>query len=353
MIRERVKQIQVQIPPERQRPKVIKWKGVDMVRNHSFLAAVQEIIDFSTELDLVRVGIIGDPHSGKSTMLEAMAHIIHTRAKLPYAVRIFKKENLMKFDETINSLHPANYVLGFDDTSFLEATASKKQIDIVKQSISTIRHLPGGEDKKIILIMNYHSVKALSPYLRQADFRLFTTVGSDTERDNMVSIMGAKTYKPIDTFQKMRRQGVVKKYFTLRIGPKEAFAYKFRNPFIPVLFWNNSSLRLIVSPTRQWLEPICTVCATAKGTEEDAISVDKFFDEAEQKFQKKRFLSAVRLVLLGNGINVFDTTIQQGIKYINRAMMKKTISIDDMAKRYKLEVKQSRLRKKLDGVLAD
>lgn len=355
MIRTRQKQVHAaQTAKKEGRAPIIKWKGVPMVRVHSFLAAVQEIIDFSAEIDLVRVGLIGDPHSGKSTMLEAISHTIHSRAKIPYAVKIFTKEDLIRFDETLKTLQPANYVLGFDDASFLEANATKKQIDIIKQSISTIRHLEGGQDKKIILVMNYHSVKALSPFLRQADFRFFTSVGSDTERSNMVDIMGTKTFKQITSFMKMRRQGIVKKYFAMMLpGQREPFAYKFRNPFIPVLFYNNASLRLIVSPTRQWLEPICTVCGHAKGTKADEISMQDFFMEGEKKFHKKRFLSAVRLVLHGNGINVFDPAIKQAIKFITRGMMLKQVSLDAMAEQYGLTVKNSRLRKPVDdGVFA-
>jgi len=339
-------------PSDRKRPALIKWKNVNMVRNHSFLAAVQEIIDFSEELDLVRVGIIGDPHSGKSTMLESIAHVIHQKAKFPYAVRVFTKENLINFQETLATLEPANYVLGFDDASFLEANVSKKQIDLIKQAISTIRHLPGGIDKKIILIINYHSIKALTPFLRQADFRFFTTIGSDTERDNMAQIMGIKYYKMLENFQRMRRHAIVKKYWTVKIGPKEPFAYKWRNPFIPVLFYNNATVRYIISPTRKWLDDICSLCSSASGTAETEISLEKFFSEGEGKFRKNIWLSGCRLVLLGNGMNVFSPPIKQAITYINRALSVKTIALDDIAKQYELEIKPTKLRKKLDGVLA-
>ena len=354
-----LKQLEVPVQPdkpttERIRPKVIEWKGVKMVRNHSFLASVQEIIDFSSELDVVKVGIIGNEHSGKTTLAQAIAHTVHKNAKIPYAVRIFYKEHLVKFEETLKTLQPTNYILIFDDVSFLEAKVSKHDIDVIKQAVTEIRHLPGGQDVKIILIMNYHSVKALSPYLRQADFRYCTTVMSDTERDNMLAIMGTKYYSKIEEFQVRRTRGVAKKYFTYRIGSKELFPYKFRNPFIPVLFWNNERLRDVVSPTRQWIDPICSVCANAENqTLESEISLDKFFEESENKFQKKTWLSAVRLVLLGHGLNVFSPNIKQAIVYLDRALAKKTISLEDMAKKYNLEVKQARLRKKLDGVLAD
>ena len=91
-------------PPGRNIPRVIKWKGVNMIRNQSFLASIKEIIDYSSEMDVVRIGIIGDMHSGKSTLSMTLAHSIHTYSKIPFNVRVFYKEDLKKFKETITHI---------------------------------------------------------------------------------------------------------------------------------------------------------------------------------------------------------------------------------------------------------
>ena len=163
---------------------MITWKGVQMIRHQSFIASVKEIIEFSNEIDVVKVGIIGDMHSGKSTMASAIGHTIHKYSQTPFAVRIFHEHDLLNFEATLQQLEPANYILVFDDVSFLESVASKKQISLVKKAVTTIRHMEGGEDKKIILIYNYHYLLGLDKYLRQADFRYLTTVGS-SELDNI------------------------------------------------------------------------------------------------------------------------------------------------------------------------
>jgi len=339
---------------ERVRPRVITWKGIRMVRNHSFLHAVEEIKKFSANSELTRIGLIGDPDSGKSTLSEVLAHCIHEKNPIPYAVRIFYEEQLTNFKETLASLQPTNYILIFDDVSFLEASLNKRQIDIIKNSITKIRHLPGGQNVKIILIMNYHSVKALTPYLRQADFRFFTSVSSDTERDNMLKIMGNKYYNKIEEFQKRRRRGIVKGHFTYKIGPKEDFPYKFKDPFIPLLFWNNESLRDIISPTRQWLEPICSTCQSAiDPLMVSEIPTKQFIDESVDKFGPGIFLAAVKIKLFMNGLNTYSNKVVQALRYLDKALEKKMILLEDIAAECKLEITKTRLRKKLDGVLAD
>ena len=82
-------------------PTVTKWKGVDMIRQESFLAEVREIVNWAEEIDVTRIGIIGDMHSGKTTMAETIAHVIHKESKLSWAVKILYEKDLMDFENTL------------------------------------------------------------------------------------------------------------------------------------------------------------------------------------------------------------------------------------------------------------
>ena len=77
MIRTRLIEEKEKVDSDRMRPKVIDWQKIPMIRHQSFIATVKEIIEFSSEIDVVKVGIIGDMHSGKSTMAAAIALVIH------------------------------------------------------------------------------------------------------------------------------------------------------------------------------------------------------------------------------------------------------------------------------------
>tara|TARA_B110001454_G_C12713680_1_gene431714 strand:+ start:749 stop:1804 length:1056 start_codon:yes stop_codon:yes gene_type:complete len=349
-VAQKLRVIKSKVPSSRLRPKVIKWKDTHIIRQHSFIAPVKEIITWSEELDVTRVGIIGDMNSGKTTMANAIAHVIHKYSKVSWAIRHFDEDDLLDFENTLASLKPANYIMIFDDVSFLSAKANKKQLEAVKAANTKIRHLPGGQDVKIILIYNYHYNMGLDKFLRMADFRFFTTVGS-SEKDNMEKIVGSKNMKQVMAFQVMRTNAVVKKKFTFKLSKNEPFSYTWRKPFIPVLFYNQSSLRFIVSPTREWLQPVCSDCAESEGAESE-INVDTFVDESLAKFGNN-FKVAVKLKLFTLGYATHSRTVVQALRYLERALECNYTTLNDVRVEMGLSETKTKLKKKPDGVLTD
>ena len=336
----------------KQAPKIIKWKGVQMARNHSFMATIHEIVNFSAELDVCRVGLVGDMHSGKSTLSQAIAHAIHTTAKIPYAIKVLYKPDLLDFKGTLAKLEPVNQILIFDDVSFMGAEANRKQIESVKSAISTIRHLDGGKDVKIIVLMNYHYSLGLDKYLRTADFKYITTVGS-SENENMEKMFGTKYHKKITDFKKYRQKAVTQHRCVMRITKTQQIKYEYRKPFIPVLFWNEQSLRFIVSPTRQFMSPICSKCTEGEGMlTSSQVSIEKFVEESEHKFGSSTFLAATKLTLFTEGKNVYSKSVVAAYKYLNRCRESKMISLEQMAEHYKLSITNTKLRKQMDGVMS-
>jgi len=354
--RERQAAIQLVKPKNdslRARPVVIKWKGRHMVRNHSFLATVREIITWSLDSDVTKVGIVGKPDSGKSTLAEGIGHFIHKYSKIPFAVRIFKKQHLLNFKETLNTLHQsgaANYVLVFDDVSFLGADANKKQVDMIKQAETTIRHLPGGQDVKIILIYNYHYTLGLDKYLRQADFYYFTSVGSE-ERDNVMSIVGKGAVERIEEFRRIFVSAKSRKYWSMIIGPKEPFVYRYRNPFIPVLFWNNESVRFIVTPTRQFADPICGICDSGIKSSNDGDTLEQIIKRGETNFGVQSFKAAIKLKLFINGLTVYGKHVVRSLRYIDKALVGSDVTLENMANYYKFDITKTKMRLKPDDPL--
>ena len=333
----------------RQIPKVIKWNNINMVRNHSFLSGIKEIIDYSEEMDVTRIGVIGDMHSGKSTLSQAIGHAIHVYSKIPYSVRVFFKGDLIKFKETMASLDPTNYVLIFDDASFLKAQATARQINIIEEGVSVIRHMPGGEDVKIILIFNYHYPKALPPFLREAQFKYITSVG-DANDTVLSELYGKNNLRLVKQLKIDRKKAIKHKYWLKRIGPKEPIKYNWRNPFIPVLFWNEESLRYMVSPTRFFMQKgdVCSKCEEAIGNNDSEVSIEEFCKIGEEKFTKGNFLAAIKLDLFIEGRTVYGKNVVQALKYLNKARTQKIITLDAIANYYGLQITKTRLRKKVE-----
>tara|TARA_B110000467_G_scaffold98923_1_gene89505 strand:+ start:261 stop:1352 length:1092 start_codon:yes stop_codon:yes gene_type:complete len=336
-------------------PITAKWKGVPYIRSHSFLATVREVISFSAEIDVCRIGLIGSMHSGKSTLSQSIAHAIHKFADIPYKIKILYKEDLLNFEKTLLALEPVNYILIFDDVSFMGATANKKQIEMVKSAVTTIRHLDGGRDVKIIVMMNYHYSMGLDKYLRSADFKYITTVDS-SENENMEKMFGTKNGWKIKQFKKYRHNAVtLKSWFIPLAKDKPKFKYDYRKPFIPVLFWNEASLRLIIAPTRQWQDPICSKCsvATGGGNLESAVPIAQFCEESENKIGKGVWLAGVKLSMYVEGLTVYNKNVINAVKYLAKCRAKKLITLEQIAGHYDFVPKHTRVRKKMDGVMLD
>lgn len=330
-------------------PTVVKWKNENMIRVHSLRATVKEILQVAKKRDLIKVGIVGESGTGKTTLAGTISHLLHKMSDIPFAVRTFGEEEFLHIKETLDALEPVNYILYFHDLSFL---TNKRAIEEVKAAFTKIRHLKA--DVKIILIYDYHYTLGLDKFLRQADFRYFTSVGS-SEDDNMYKIVGPKWIPRIKEFQK--------KYVEMSTEHKCDFkgnsgkiilTYGYMEPFVVCLFWNNQRLRYTIFPRREWIDPICSICASANGKLiHSDVPLDKFKEESEKKFTPYVFQSAVKLKSFTQGINVYSRPIIAALRYIDRALEKKEISLEELVTSYGFETKQVKLRKKLDGVLAD
>lgn len=340
MIEKRKETVSNEPKTNRHKPKVIKWKGVTMVRNHSFLASVKEIIDYSDEMDVVRIGLIGDMHSGKTTLSQSIGHAIHTHSKIPFLVKVFYRDDLKTFKKTISELSPANYVLIFDDVSFLKDTSK------IEQEVTEIRHMEGGHDVKIILIFNFHYPKALPPFLREFQFKYITSIGTDNEK-TIADNYGKRNIGLCTEFKILRKLGIIKKMWFERIGKGEPIRYNWRNPFIPVLFWNEHNLRKVVSPTRFFMDPICSVCESSIGNKTyDEKTIAELCNQGEVNFTKGNFMAAIKLLMHSQGLTVYGKKVVQSLRWLEKERKTRNIPVESFAAHYGMTETVARVRAK-------
>lgn len=329
------------------RPPIITWKDQKIVRNHSMIKTCEEIYNMNQNIDVVNVNIIGPPNTGKTEQVRVIAHIIHKIAKIPYSFKLFNKEALLNFEQTLKTLTPTNWILGFDDLSFLGANATKKQIEIIKQATTEIRHLEGGKDVKIIIIKVSHYTLALDKYLRQNNFSYFTSVGS-SEYDNMERIVGSKNMGKILFFKKLmvRATSQGKYGYELR-KDKPPLTHSYKNPFIPMLFWNEDTLRIVDSPNREWLDKYCDICASAEDNPagNEIIDVDGFIKEKGLSYGKSIWKLAVKNKLLMKGVNVHHPGVVAAERDLDRCLETGNITLDQIAARLGLKPTNTKLRK--------
>lgn len=325
-------------------PKVITWKGEKMIRNQSVRATVDEILKMSAILDVVKINIVGNPSTGKTTLSEVICHLCHKmsaeRKGIPYTIKFFDKNDLFDLKSSLSKLSQTNYVIVFEDVSFLESIGGRKKMEEVKQAFTEIRHLKNedGTERgsvKIIVIFNFHYLRGLTKYLRSSEFSYYTSIGSE-ETENLETIVGRKYRYLIEDYKRIWQQAYTKNRFTWRLGKKN-FVYPMRNPFAPLLFWNNQSFRFIVSPKRDWIDSICNICAETPKTKQTELNLDDFMKDLESKHTLGTAKSALKIMLLQqSGINTYSTRTVQAMRFIDKYLEKREINLEDLALKFDL-----------------
>ena len=334
----------------RNKPVVVKWKGVDMIRNHSIRATANDIVQAITNSDLISINIIGKQGTGKTTLAKTLAHLVHDMTDIPFAINVFGKDELINLADTVANLTPTNQIIIFDDVSFLGSGASKKQLDMIQSVLTTIRHLEGGKDVKIILIKNFHYTKAVSPFLRQNDFTFISSVDPN-EVKNLNDLLGADYSRTIDSLADLRSEALLKNVFTIKLGKKYKFTYYAKKPFLPYIYTNGRNTRIVVCPTREWIQPICSICSRATN-EASLVNVAKFKEEFDKAYGKTA-MYAVKQLLKEQGITTYGSNYVSCRRYLDKALELKQFNLEDLAVQYNITPSKARLRKKPDGVLVE
>ncbi len=341
-----------------QKPVVIKWnpqhipnKGADMIRNHSIMAAVNDIVQAISGAELISVNIIGKQDTGKTTLAKAVAHLVHSMSEIPFKINILGKKELINLEDTVANLTPTNQIIVFDDASFLGSNATKKEIDMISSVLSTIRHLPGGKDVKIVLIKNFHYTKAIPPFLRQNNFTFISSVDTN-EVKNLVDMLGVKYSGLIDQLSNLRTEALISHTFSFTLDKKKnKFKYISKEPFLPYIYSNGRASWIVVAPKREWIQPICSICATSEGLQSQ-VDVKQWAKEFDEKFPGIS-KNIVKQALRDLGIDSYSKPYVAARRYFYNGLDLKQFNIEDIAVAYDLKPTITKLRKKPSGVLIE
>jgi hypothetical protein len=334
-------------PKSKTRPVVIQWKNTRMVASHSLRAVSREITNISESLDYVSVNFIGTMSSGKSSTMDTLAHLIHKESKVPFLVKKFGKEELLNLQETMASLKPSNYILIFDDIAFMNASASKKQIDQIQSVMSTIRHLDGGKDVRIILFKGFQYLRSIPPFVRESQATIISSI-DDNNIEAYTELLGKRSLPNLMLLKKMRIESTIngaKSTFTFPLGKRKQFKYLARQPFLPYVFSNGISTRIIVAPLRDWVDKVCNTCAPMPKSDPNAdFNFNEFITDFESKFGGAANAKAiVKLQLMKQGINAYSKRVVQGCKYIDLYLENRLISLEQLANHFDLEATNAHL----------
>jgi len=233
-----------------------------------------------------------------------------------------------------------NQVLIFDDLSWLGANFDKRAVEKLKAEITTIRHIDGLTERKVILIMNFHAQKALDKFLRIANFTFYSSC-SPEETGYLTELLGKKYIHKIELFRRLRIQAMGQGRFSFPLGKRDSFTYKAFEPHLPYLFSNGDFCRFCVSPLRTWIDKDCQTCD--KVTESTMVNLEEFVADYSKKFGKGIAKRAVELKLLQQGIAVQPKRVLQAGRFIEQYLSQKKLNLMEVAKHYGLEERKTKL----------
>ncbi len=331
------------------KPVIITWgqyndKPVKMLRSHSINNCVSEILEFNKRRQFLKINLIGSSGSGKTSLMKLLSHQLHSKSDINYEVRFFKDEDLANFKSTVTNLSSNPLILCFDDLSGLVENHGKAALQRLKAELTTVRHINDLEDRRIIMMMSFHSQKMLDKQIRISNFAFYTDCELE-EIGYLEELLGKQHKQKISYFQRLKAYAAMKHKFSYPVGRRNVFTYKDGEPFQPVLYSNGLSVRHVVTPLLEWVlkDEICQTCTPAMKSLETKINLDDFVNDYSKKFGKGIAKRAVELKLLSVGIDTQPKRVLQARDYIERFLRQKQINLEELADAYNLKERATKL----------
>lgn len=332
------------------KPTVIPWGNTKLLRSQSINTCVKDIYETSKSMGFVKINLIGASSSGKTVLGDVLAHQLHTLDPT-FEVHKLKDSDLIDFKKTIQNLSTNNQILIFDDLSGLVATYGKAALDTLRSEITTVRHIgESNQDRRIIMILNFHAQKMLDKFLRISNFTFYTDCQLE-EIGYLEELLGKQHKYKIQHFAKLRSQSRMYHKFSFVLGKKDTFTYKDGEPFRVLLYNNGLSTRFVVSPQLSWIlnkggleeGNTCEICFPADATEETKMNLQEFVEDFSRKFSNGTAKKAVELKLRQRGYYTQTKRVLQAEKYIAQFFDEKKINLEELAKVFKLEERTTKL----------
>ena len=321
-----------------------------MIRSQSINACVDDIYETSRSMGFVKINLIGASSSGKTVLGDVLAHQLHSRDPT-FEVHKLKDSDLIDFKKTIQNLSTNNQILIFDDLSGLVAGYGKTALETLRAEITTVRHIgDSNQDRKIIMILNFHAQKMLDKFLRISNFTFYTDCQLE-EIGYLEELLGKQHKQKINQFAKLRSQSRMYHKFSFILSKGNTFTYKDGDPFRILLYNNGLSTRFVVSPQLKWIlskggkedDKSCEICFPADKSEETRMNLDQFVEDFSGKFTKGVAKRAVEAKLRQRGYYAQPKRVMQAEKYIDMFFDEKKINLEELAKAFKLDERHTKL----------
>jgi len=324
---------------------VINWKDTKMLRSQSINACVQDIFETSKSMGFVKINLIGASSSGKTVLADVLAHQLHVLDPT-FEVHSLQDSDLIDFKKTIEGLSSNNQILKFDDLSGLVAKYGKSALENLRAQITTVRHIgESNQDRKIIMILNFHAQKMLDKFLRISNFTFYTDCQLE-EIGYLEELLGKQQKQKIIQFAKLRSQSRMYHKFSFLLSKGNSFIYRDGDPFRILLYNNGITTRFVVSPQLKWIlgeDNTCEICFPVDKSEETKMNLEQLVDDFGRKFTKGICKRAVELKLRQRGYYAQPARVMQAERYLDLFFDEKKINLEELAKVFGLEERHTAL----------
>tara|TARA_B110000438_G_scaffold3908_1_gene3946 strand:+ start:31359 stop:32774 length:1416 start_codon:yes stop_codon:yes gene_type:complete len=201
--------------------------------------------------------LIGMSGSGKTTLTNTILHKIHEYGE-NYVYKWFNGHQLIELDKHIQDLQVGvPHVMIFDDASYTMENATKAQMAVLANALTTIRH---HVKSRVIIIFNIHYSRATKKFFRNQHFTFLTSVTTE-ELGNLKDLFQDKM-QPVRQFAKKYRQMALLGHFFVPMDfySGKSVKYKINEPFRIGMVSEITDLHFFVYPRQA-----CEICRPGAG----------------------------------------------------------------------------------------
>lgn len=261
-----------------------KFEGKEypLLQKHSISALCKDILSLNEKAEYVSVLMSGKSSSGKSTLTQTIIHRISCMNPegRKYIVKWFTGKDLHKLDEVIDSLQKGlQYILVFDDVSFVLDQAPPKKRKELAEKLTRIRHDVKG---KVITFMNVHYGRSILPIFRDSYFRILTSMSSE-DQHNWKESFGWENAFLIQKFQKQFASQMQHGYFYINnIQGEKSYCYYTDKPFRIALISDMNNVHPLVYPKEG-----CRLCSPINKPHKQQIGAESIWEELSKTYTNR------------------------------------------------------------------
>ena len=249
-----------------------RFEGKDfpLFQKHNITQICKDILTLNETALYLPILLNGKSSSGKSTLCTTIIHRVSCMQDKKYIVKWFKGKDLLRLDEIANELEKGlQYILAFDDCSYILDQAPPKVRKKVAEVLTQIRHIVKG---KVISFFCVHFNTSILPIFRDSYIRILTSA-SDEDNERWKKSFGKQNTFKLAKYQKQFASQMLSGYFFVNMENK-SYRYTRDKPYRVALCADLRGIHTLLYPKEE-----CNLCAKTNIQHKQKISEKEIWNQ--------------------------------------------------------------------------